>query len=93
MPDTACRKSLIGEAVLGANEQNLKAHGQYVKRVPAEHKFRFGNAAVLETLEAAIIPLGKGGELIKVQVVILPDQGMNTPLLCPRSSCACCKLF
>lgn len=75
VPDTACRRSLVGAYTLGRLEAHLKKQGYQVKRVKGNSTFRFGNAGTLVSQEVAILPCCLGGKKFLVKASILPDEG------------------
>ena len=81
VPDTACRKTLIGEAVLSRMELKAKEQGWKVVRKPCRAVFKFGNAGSLTSEEAAIIPCRIGGRKVFLKASVLPGSGAGTPLL------------
>ena len=81
VPDTACRKTLIGEAVLSRMELRAKELGWKVVRKPCKAVFKFGNAGSLTSEEAAIIPCMIGGRKLLLKASVLPGSGAGTPLL------------
>ena len=81
VPDTACRRSLIGEHVLHDLEEHLKGLGRKVVRRKCMSSFRFGNAGELVSHEVAQIPCNIGHRKIVMQVAVLPTPGERTPLL------------
>ena len=81
VPDTACRRSLIGSNVLDRVEEHVKGLGGRVVRKKGLNVFRFGNAESLTSNELAIIPCCIGGRKILLQVAVLPGTGSETPLL------------
>ncbi|CAK9001698.1 H3 lysine-79 specific) [Durusdinium trenchii] len=81
VPDTACRRSLVGENVLQRVEEYLKGHGRMVQRREATATFRFGNNGSLRAREVAVIPCQISGRHVLIQVAVLPESGAETPLL------------
>ena len=81
VPDTACRRSLIGANVLHRMEEHVRDLGCRVVRKKGVNVFRFGNAESLTSTELAIIPCFIGGSKILLQVAVLPGSGSDTPLL------------
>ena len=81
VPDTACRRTLIGESVLGRMSGVLSESGLKILQVPECHEFRFGNAGVLKTNKAALIPISLGGRQLAIKAAVLPGSGAETPLL------------
>ena len=81
VPDTACRRSLVGEHVLQRVEEHWKGHGRTVQRREATATFRFGNNGSLQAREVAVIPCQISGRHVLIQVAVLPGSGAETPLL------------
>ena len=59
VPDTASRRSLIGEAVLNKLEGQTKKMGDQVVRKPCVSEFKFGNCGMLTSTKVAQIPCRK----------------------------------
>ena len=51
VPDTACRRTLIGEYTLSRLERHLMKQGYKVRKIPGEFSFRFGNSGTLVSRE------------------------------------------
>lgn len=81
VPDTACRRSLIGEYTLGMLERHLRSQGYRVIRRRGKSEFKFGNNETLISWEDALIPACIGGNHVIVRVAVLPLGGSRTPLL------------
>ena len=81
VPDTACRRSLVGASVLDRMEEHVRDLGCRVVRKKGINVFRFGNVESLTSNELAIIPCFIGGRKILIQVAVLPGTGSETPLL------------
>ena len=81
VPDTACRRTLVGAYTLLILEQHLKRQGYRVVRKRGESEFRFGNAGTLVSREVAIIPACVGSRKFLIKAAVLPGTGQNTPLL------------
>ena len=81
VPDTACRRSLIGEQVLNRMEQHVIREGNKVIRRPCTMTFKFGNAGNLTSTEIALVPCSIAGRRIVLQLAVLPGTGSETPLL------------
>ena len=81
VPDTACRRTLIGEYTLSRLERHLMKQGYKVKKVPGEFSFRFGNSGTLVSREIAVLPACLGGKHFALKASILPKEGKCTPLL------------
>ena len=81
VPDTACRRTLIGEYTLSRLEQHLMKQGYKVKKVPGQFAFRFGNSGTLVSHEIAILPACLQGKHFVLKASILPAEGKCTPLL------------
>ena len=81
VPDTACRRSLIGEAVLKKLEDRVRQLGDRVVRKPCVSEFKFGNSGLLTSTEVARIPCRIGHRRVVLQVAVLPHPGSHTPFL------------
>ena len=81
IPDTACRRSLIGSNVLARVEEHLSRTGRRVQRKEATSHFRFGNNGSLRSDEVAVIPCCIAGQQLLIQVAVLPGSGADTPFL------------
>ena len=81
VPDTACRRSLIGEQVLKRMERYVMREGNKVIRRPCNMTFKFGNAGNLISKEIALVPCSIAGRRIVLQLAVLPGTGSETPLL------------
>ena len=81
IPDTACRRTLIGSYTLRQLEQHLLKQGKIIMRRNESNEFRCGNNGTLISKEVAIIPACVNRRRILIRVSILPDSGCLTPLL------------
>ena len=81
VPDTACRKTLVGAGVLARIEGVLERQGMTVKRARIPNDFRFGNAGVLRSSEVVMLPANVAGARVVIKAAVLPDEGQETPLL------------
>ena len=81
VPDTACRKTLIGEYTLQGVEQCLRRRGLRVEWVAEENEFRFGNAGLIHAKWVVKIPLKLGSTAVMMHAAVLPEGGARTPLL------------
>lgn len=81
VPDTACRKTLVGKDTLHRIESQLLKSGMKVKRAKISNEFKFGNAGTLQSSEVAMIPGHIAGKRIVVKAAVLPGTGAETPLL------------
>ncbi|CAE7298082.1 GIP [Symbiodinium sp. CCMP2592] len=81
VPDTACRRTLIGESVLQRMSETLAKSGLRVRFVRENHEFRFGNAGTLRSSVSALIPVCLGGKQLAIRAAVLPGSGSETPLL------------
>ena len=81
VPDTACRKTLVGQTVLANIEKHLKDQGLRVQRAKTVCEFRFGNNGILSSEEVALIPACIHGKRFIVKAAVLPAEGSSTPLL------------
>ena len=66
VPDTACRRSLIGEYTLGMLERHLRSQGYRVIRRRGRSELKFGNDETLISWEDALIPACIGGNHVVV---------------------------
>ena len=76
VPDTACRRSLIGEQDLNRLERYVIREGNKVIRRPCSMTFKFGNAGNLK-----LVPCSIAGGRVVLQLAVLPGTGSETPLL------------
>eukprot|EP00435_Cladocopium_sp_Y103_P072919 s192_g41.t1 len=81
VPDTACRKTLVGKNILAHIERHLSEHGMKTRRAKVSSEFRFGNNGILSSEEVVLIPACIGGKRIIVKAAVLPAEGSYTPLL------------
>ena len=81
VPDTACRRTLVGESVLQRMSEALRQLGLRVRFVRENHEFRFGNSGTLSTKVSALIPVCLGGKQLAIRAAVLPGAGSETPLL------------
>jgi len=81
VPDTACRKTLVGAYTLRALELNLNDRGYKIHRRRENNEFKFGNAGVLKSEETAQIPVAIGSRRLVISAAVLPGSGSNTPFL------------
>ena len=81
VPDTACRKTLIGEYTLQGVEQCLRRRGLRVEWVAEENEFRFGNGGLIRAKWVVKMPLELGSTAVMVHAAVLPEGGARTPLL------------
>ena len=79
VPDTACRRSLVGQYTLAQIESRLSNQGLKIVRKEDRAEFKFGNSQTLVTRETAIIPACLGGRKFLIRAAILPCS--HTPLL------------
>ena len=73
VPDTACRRTLVGSRVLQGMAEELRSRGLRVRYLRERHECKFGNAGKLQTTCSAIIPVCIGGKLIALKAAVLPD--------------------
>lgn len=66
IPDTACRRTLIGSYTLRQLEQHLLKQGKIIIKRNEKHEFRFGNNGALISKEVAIT-LGTEIKLSEIQ--------------------------
>ena len=81
VPDTACRRTLIGQYTLHDMERHVLRTGLRVVRRSEVNSFRFGNSGELTSTEVASIPVCIGGKHVAIHAAVLPGSGSNTPLL------------
>ena len=81
VPDTACRRTLVGAYTLQLIEQTLRKFGLKVLRRKEVSEFRFGNSETVVAEESAIIPACIGDHRFLIRASILETQGRCTPLL------------
>ena len=81
VPDTACRRTLVGKSVLKRMSDVLRESGLQVRLVRESHEFRFGNAGLLRSTHSALIPVCVGGKQLAIRAAVLPGTGSETPLL------------
>ena len=81
VPDTACRKTLVGEDVLKSIDVELGKRGLVSKRIEEKNVFRFGNNEVLSSVETVFLPVQFGNKSVIIKAAVLPGKGSVTPLL------------
>ena len=81
VPDTACRKTLIGDYTLREMERHVEQLGGTVCGRHEVNTFRFGNSGELVSSEVAMIPSNIGGRNVVIHAAVLPGAGSSTPLL------------
>lgn len=81
VPDTACRRTLVGQETLAQIEKCLKKQGYKIHKAKVSSEFRFGNNGTLMSREVALLPANIAGKRVVIKAAILPEQGRNTPLL------------
>lgn len=81
VPDTACRRTLVGEVTLKGIQDKLKEIGRRVRYVEEKNVFRFGNNECLETCWSVLIPVKFGPRPVVIKAAVLSGQGGRTPLL------------
>ena len=74
VPDTACRKTLVGKETLARIESHLLKFGLRIRKKKVSNEFRFGNAGTLMSHEVAMIPACVQDKKIVVKAAILPDK-------------------
>ena len=80
VPNTAYRKTLVGEKVVGKIEKQLFKFGFRPRRVVVRSEFRFGNAGILVSEEPVLLPAKIAGKKIVIKTAILPNEGSETSL-------------
>ena len=81
MPDTPCRRTLIGQYALQDMERHVIRTGLRVVRRSEVNSFRFGNSGESTSTEVASIPVCIGGKHVAIHAAVLPASGSNTPFL------------
>ena len=81
VPDTACRKILVGQQTLEGIENEVKLRGKKVHRFSDKNVFRFGNDGCLKIVENILIPVIFKHRSVVIRAAVLPGKGPNTPLL------------
>ena len=81
VPDTACRRTLIGESVLQRMPEVLGRAGLQKRYIDEGHEFKFGNAGVIRTEKSVVIPVKLGNKQLAIKAAVLPGSGAGTPLL------------
>ena len=81
VPDTACRRTLIGEYTLRELEKHLLSKGYKTIRRSDNCTFGFGNAGILHSKEAVLIPAQIGHSRLLIRAYVLPKSGKWAPLL------------
>ena len=89
VPDTARRRTLIGDYVLSLLGSRLNEKGLIVTRRREDNEFRFGNAGVLKSSEVASIPVTIGDRHVVVHAAVLPEPGSRTPFLFSKELLKC----
>ncbi|CAL1167422.1 unnamed protein product [Cladocopium goreaui] len=78
VPDTACRKTLVGQQTLEGIENELGLRGKKVHRFDDENVFRFGNDGCLKTVESVLIPVMFKHRSVVIRAAVLPGKGAHT---------------
>ena len=81
VPDTACRRTLVGERTLRSIETELRLEGKKVRYFDERNVFKFGNNECLEATKSALIPVQFGHKSVVLKAAVLPGKGAVTPLL------------
>jgi hypothetical protein len=81
VPDTACRRTLVGKEILRGIEAELKQVGKKVRYFGEKNVFKFGNNKCLESRVSVLIPVQFGGRSVVIKAAVLPGKGAVTPLL------------
>ena len=81
VPDTACRRTLVGAYTLSCIERLLAGQGFRIRRASERNDFGFGNNGTLTSEEVAIIPARVGPRIILIRAAVLKGTGSKTPLL------------
>ena len=80
VPDTACRRTLVGAYTLQLLESHLADQGLKTHRRRAISEFRFGNSETLISRECVILAACVGRHRFLIKASNLPGKGRNTPL-------------
>lgn len=72
VPDTTCRRTLVGARTLLRIEEGLKGQGLSVQRAQVQNAFRFGNAGTLESTETVLLPASLGKKKLVIKAAVLP---------------------
>ena len=81
VPDTACRRSLVGKDTLVMIEGFLKKQGLKAKKAKVSNHFKFGNSGTIQSEETVLLPANLAGKRFVIKAAILPEGGKDTPLL------------
>ena len=81
VPDTACRRTLVGKDTLAMIESELNRQGAKVLRARATNQFRFGNSGTIQSEETVLLPANIAGKRFIIKAAVLPEGGKETPLL------------
>ena len=81
VPDTACRRTLIGQYTLRSLERHLLNPGHKIIRRKDRCTFEFGNAGTLTSKEVVLISAQIGSQRLVIRAYVLPSTGKWTPLL------------
>ena len=81
VPDTVCRKTLVGQQTLEGIESELRLRGKKIHRFEDKNVFRFGNDGCLKTSESVLIPVTFKHRSVVIRAAVLPGKGANTPFL------------
>lgn len=81
VPDTACRRTLVGSETLAQIEHKLRKQGMKAQRAKVSNSFRFGNSGTLVSEESVLLPANIAGKRFVIKAAVLPEGGKYTPLL------------
>lgn len=81
VPDTACRRTLVGSDTLALIEKHLKGQGLKAQRAKVQNSFRFGNSGTILSEETVLLPAKVGSKRFVIKAAVLPNGGKQTPLL------------
>ena len=81
VPDTACRRTLVGAYTLQLIESHLADQGLKTHRRREISEFRFGNSETLIGRECVILPACVGRHKFLIKTSILCGKGRNTSLV------------
>ena len=72
VPDTACRRTLVGEETLRGIEVVLRGNGMGVKKAKVSNQFRFGNSGTIQSDESVLLPANVCGNRFVIKAAVLP---------------------
>ena len=81
VPDTACRRTLVGAYMLRHTASRLATQGLSIKKAKCRNSFRFGNDGTLVSEEVAMFPARIGRRAVCLRPAVLGGYGSHTLLL------------